>query len=338
MPRFFDRFASRRFGFTLIELLVVIAIIAVLIGLLLPAVQKVRAAAARLKCQNNLKQLALACHTYESGNGRFPMAASTKGGYRGFGLHVLPYIEQNALYQSWNASLSPGDNSNANCSDTVDGWQNPAAKMPATFKCPAVPIPQYDSGTISGRKYNHGATAYAPVIGPTMPGLGMGYWIGFSGPLTDAGGIFNTSTYASDSTVGVAILQITDGTSNTAMIGEFSFVDPRISEVQNYTFGGLEPYPGFVIMRPWEGWGRGTSVVTADAPLNWKVPPGTMTPGDELSMLYWDYLNYGAGSEHPGGVNFAFGDGSVRFLVTETSLPLLKNYFGRADGVPITEN
>ncbi|MGL6095997.1 MAG: DUF1559 domain-containing protein [Fimbriiglobus sp.] len=136
----------RRKGFTLIELLVVIAIIAILIGLLLPAVKKVREAAARMQCTNNLKQIGLACHSFESAFGFFPPARldaapgfpvtefgvpapATGTIQHGPGTLILPYIEQDNLYRTYNFSLTFSDPGNANAIRT----------QVKTFVCPSTP-------------------------------------------------------------------------------------------------------------------------------------------------------------------------------------------------------
>ncbi len=146
----------RRQGFTLIELLVVIAIIAVLIGLLLPAVQKVRAAAARAQCQNNIKQIVLANHNYHDANHRFPVGCYmpfAKNGYSptqditfpfgpNWAVYILPYIEQNNLYTTVNVNAYPGTALPANLHNyaTYDrSWRALRGTVIQTYICPSDP-------------------------------------------------------------------------------------------------------------------------------------------------------------------------------------------------------
>src|SRR5262245_25533107 len=136
MPRSYS--SSPRRGFTLIELLVVIAIIAVLIGLLLPAVQKVRETAARISCANNLKQIALAAHNYHDATNRFPTGARLSidvGGIPTGGtnlwVELLPYFEKDNLYKQWDHN----DNRN-----NVGGTNALSARVIKILLCPSDPL------------------------------------------------------------------------------------------------------------------------------------------------------------------------------------------------------
>jgi len=175
-----------RRAFTLIELLVVIAIIAILIGLLLPAVQKVRESAARAKCENNLKQVGLAMHMYHDSHGYFP-PAFTPGQNWGWSTYLLPYVEQAPLYALLNPeattsslTLTPTPPANGYLATTVTGTALPV------YLCPSDPAP-----------------------GPSNP-----YFSGY------AKSNYLVSEQVSDGGSKINILTVTDGTSNTIMAGE----------------------------------------------------------------------------------------------------------------------
>jgi prepilin-type N-terminal cleavage/methylation domain-containing protein/prepilin-type processing-associated H-X9-DG protein len=273
---------SRRRGFTLIELLVVIAIIAVLIGLLLPAVQKVREAASRAKCQNNLHQLGLAMHSYHDVNHAFPPAFAKPSNY-GWSVWILPYVEQTNLSNTLNPY---GTKLSLNAATTL--------KL-SVFVCPSDP----------GGDFNN-------------------YFGGYSKSN------YVVSEQVSDGGSAIPMAAITDGTSNTLMIGERD----------------MQKQVGAV----WAGRDSARSVLSGVEAMigrpTWSIDTAYAGGADGGCTRYaWS-------SYHTSGANFAFCDASVHFLMNSipndprqqgcskpvpANFPLLNLYFA-SDGYIVNGN
>jgi prepilin-type N-terminal cleavage/methylation domain-containing protein/prepilin-type processing-associated H-X9-DG protein len=309
-----------RRAFTLVELLVSIAIIAVLLGLLLPAVQRVREASNRAACANHLKQLGLAAHNYESGHGRLPPGYlgpipneryfdPSRNAIQHVGVLVflLPYVEQAALYQKVDLTAS------ANSQPTVV-----SQRIPVYF-CPSETADRL--------------SAASPPTYPTTYGAGIGDWFGENWITGEFGnGAFPGASYPSQR--GVRLMDITDGLSGTVGFAEAKAHWPLLNRPTIFPPGKPPPAD------PGDMAAMGGTFSAAAGRISWAegawqyagvtfvFPPNTVVPyvNPDDGQTYdvdWvggggncSYASITARSYHSGGVNALFMDGSVRFVTS----------------------
>jgi prepilin-type N-terminal cleavage/methylation domain-containing protein/prepilin-type processing-associated H-X9-DG protein len=328
-------------GFTLIELLVVIAIIAILIGLLLPAVQKVREAAARMKCSNNLKQMGLAAHNFESAFQALPPGEWTRSSDGGtsrpsLGAVLLAYIEQANKFNQFNFAF-----------DVTSAINAPARRQDVPiFLCP--------SDASSGQFIDGGEP------------VGRINYFGNIGAVADSrlfqtdsrGGIFGVAPVVAGQTPkGISITSIMDGTSNTAMFAEVMrslqanaatvdyttnvqsgdiSVSPGLYDgraVSGCMGGSVAKRIGYVGLQYYRGGINHQSFYNHTLPINWN-----RNTGNPAMQLYtcgdssFRRSHIAASSYHTGGVNVCMGDGSVHFVRDSVNFAIWQNVGTRSGG------
>ena len=289
---------SHSHGFTLVELLVVITIIGVLIALLLPAVQAAREAARRLQCQNHLKQIALALHSYHDANQVFPPSGLIANEIPDHGLSwhvlVLPYLEQLGMYDQIIAM------------DPADFWLGPGAQQrmsgyicPSTPETPMAEYPGQEMNVSTNYYAIHGAGRNGHIKTLETVHCGNYYTDGIMYP--------NSATRIAD---------IADGTSNTLLLGE------RIYEYRDWTSGTwwvgspdakLCSYGAKNIRYP---------INTGPEDVGYYVNDQDAPPGAPKTLVFNDLM---FGSFHSGGGHFAFADGSVHFIQETIDFSILQD-------------
>src|SRR5262245_50633973 len=307
---------TRRRGFTLIELLVVIAIIAVPIGLLLPAVQKVRAAAARIQCVNNLKQLGLGMHAHHDTTGTFPPAYVNTGVFygnsnykltHGWAPFLLPYIEQQPLYDlyRWEFPLYAPEN------------QAVASRHLRIFQCPSTPEQDrymtFEVFQYFGTKGACGDYTITLGVDQVMAQLGWVDQVGdYRGALTN---MPEPKLMVSATREGTRFADIRDGTANTILLTEDAG-RPRLWQA------GKAGPDQVVLGSPWNNF-KGSII------LQGATSDGMAKPGRCALNCTNDHEVY---AFHTGGANAVFADGSVQFLKASMDVHVMAALITRAGG------
>ena len=314
----------RRRGFTLVELLVVIAIIGILIALLLPAVQAAREAARRISCTSNLKQIGVALHTYNSGNGHFPMG--THAPEWPYFLHaLLPYMEKPALAEGFKQAQAIG----------LNPWiPNGAALWPevvnhngvSTYLCPS---DGYGGKTKCSPHFNPNDPSGVHVFVSNYLGIFTGLSDGeVRGELQGASSFDSSDLAVFRISRSTKIRDIADGSSNTLAVGEYLTGTPNDQRSYIYTQRAgsqflyvnrtpNDPYPDVLLDYPTFCQGGNHS----HPELNLPCIPGPTPTNTACSR-----------SRHPGGVNGLMADGSVHFFSETIELDVWRNLGRMADG------
>jgi prepilin-type N-terminal cleavage/methylation domain-containing protein len=336
-----NRSPNRRQAFTLIELLVVIAIIAILIALLVPAVQKVREAAARTQCINNLKNIGLALHGYHDVNKRLPPGCASDTPPFGTGnaawgsswkVFILPYIEQGNIYNKWQFTGGSGF-SNGNNAPLV------ANVMIPVYRCPSSPTPDFGGSVFQGVQNVQGMiTSYTGIAGSVFAANDVWNQSYCGGINAYNGVLFPMSK--------VKLTDMTDGSSNTWMVAEQSDHlrnAAGVPQTSGYSQGVGNSAPDY-------GWPMGTGMTTQSnqawsqggdgrcyncTSVRFSINQRGFTAGDCANGLNPDGgPNFPLNSGHSGGINVLKGDATVTFAQNSMPMTIITAYSTRSGGEP----